>query len=413
MRQTPAVSRGAQHQGGDPRPPKIAATDKSALEGAAGGRLIERDGLDALLATLRGRGYTLLGPTIRSQAIVYDEISSVADLPAGWTDEQEGGVYRLRRRDDQALFGHNVGPSSWKGFLFPAELRLVSARRGEDGGVVAEAEDAEVPRYAFIGARSCDLHAVAVQDRVFLGGPHIDVTYAARRRDNFVVAVNCGQAGGTCFCVSMNTGPRASFGYDLALTELLDGGPHRFLVEVGSDAGAEVLAALSTRSAQDGDRRLAEETVQHTAASMGRTLETDGLKELLYANMEHARWDDAASRCLTCGNCTMVCPTCFCHSVEDVSDLAGADSERVRHWDSCFTLDHSYIHGGSVRRSGRSRYRQWMTHKLATWWDQFDTSGCIGCGRCITWCPVGIDITEEAAAIRASDGRDAADGTGS
>ena len=96
----------------------------------------------------------------------------------------------------------------------------------------------------------------------------------------------------------------------------------------------------------------------------------------------------------------MVCPTCFCTTVEDHSDLAGETAERVRSWDSCFTLDFSYVHGGSVRTETQSRYRQWMTHKLASWIDQFGTSGCVGCGRCITWCPVGIDITEEAAAIR-------------
>ena len=134
---------------------------------------------------------------------------------------------------------------------------------------------------------------------------------------------------------------------------------------------------------------------------MGREMNTDGIHDLLLANLEHPRWEEVAGRCLTCGNCTMVCPTCFCTSVEDTSDLAGVSAERSRRWDSCFTMDFSYIHGGSVRASPKSRYRQWMTHKLATWWDQFGSSGCVGCGRCITWCPVGIDITEEVRAIRA------------
>jgi Fe-S-cluster-containing hydrogenase component 2 len=133
-------------------------------------------------------------------------------------------------------------------------------------------------------------------------------------------------------------------------------------------------------------------------------MDTSGIKELLYRNPEHPRWDDVAERCLACTNCTLVCPTCFCGSVEDVTDLVGETAERWRRWDSCFTLDHSFLHGGSVRSSTRARYRQWLTHKLASWIDQFGTSGCIGCGRCITWCPVGIDITEEVAAIRATDG---------
>ena len=133
---------------------------------------------------------------------------------------------------------------------------------------------------------------------------------------------------------------------------------------------------------------------------MGRELDTTDIRELLYRNYEHPRWDEVAERCLACGNCTMVCPTCFCTTVEDVTDLAGEHVERHQRWDSCFTIDYSHIHGGAVRGSTRSRYRQWMTHKLATWIDQFGSSGCVGCGRCITWCPVGIDITEEARAIR-------------
>ena len=366
-------------------------------------QVIERGGLEELLGALRRRGFTPIGPTVRQGAIVYEELESASDLPAGWTDVQDGGTYRLQRREDDALFGHNVGPNSWKNHLFPPTLKLWTARRSEDGELEVEEEVAEPPRHAFIGVRSCDLHAIAVQDRTFVDGPWADRDYQARREGAFIVAVNCGQAGGTCFCVSMDTGPRASSGYDLALTELLDDAGHRFLVEVGSERGAELLAELPGRPAAGGDEQAADAVVERTAAQMGRTLDTTDIRDMLYRNREHPRWDEVADRCLTCGNCTMVCPTCFCSSVEDVTDLAGEEATRERSWESCFTLEHSYIHGGSVRTSGKARYRQWMTHKLASWIDQFGTSGCIGCGRCITWCPVAIDITEEAAVIRATD----------
>jgi ferredoxin len=272
-------------------------------------------------------------------------------------------------------------------------------------------EEEETPKFAFIGVRSCDLAAIGIQDRVFVTDTYQDPDYAARREDAFIVVVNCSKAGNTCFCVSMETGPRAEAGYDLALTELLDDGGHRFLVEVGSERGAEVLAAVESRAGADRDRDAALAVSEECASQMGRELDTDGIKELLYRNMENERWDEVSERCLTCGNCTLVCPTCFCSTVEDTSDLQGEEAERTRLLDSCFTLDHSHIHGGSVHNSPRSRYRQWMTHKLATWIDQFGTSGCVGCGRCITWCPVAIDITEEAAAIRATDlGAEADDG---
>ena len=151
------------------------------------------------------------------------------------------------------------------------------------------------------------------------------------------------------------------------------------------------------------DVAAADAVVARTAASMGREMPGDDVPALLMRNLEHPRWAEVAGRCLTCANCTMVCPTCFCTSVEETSDLTGQESGRTRRWDSCFTMDFSYIHGGSVRSSASSRYRQWMTHKLATWVGQFGTSGCVGCGRCITWCPVGIDITEEVRAIRDTD----------
>jgi ferredoxin len=372
-------------------------------------RLIERLALDQLLDALRRRGFKPIGPTVRQGAIVNEELDSAADLPVGWTDVQEGGTYRLVRRDDEAVFGHNVGPESWKRLLFQPTLELWRARRSADGGLEVQAAPPERPRYALIGVRSCDLHAIAVQDRIFVGGPWADPDYSARREGAFIVAVNCGQAAATCFCVSMGTGPRAQSGFDLALTELLDAGGHRFLVEVGSDRGEEVLSEIPSRPAEAGDAEAAEQVSARAASQMGRTLDTTDIRDLLYRNREHPRWDEVADRCLTCGNCTMVCPTCFCSSVDDVSDLAGEEATRVRRWESCFSLEHSYVGGGHVRSSTKARYRQWMTHKLASWIDQFGTSGCVGCGRCITWCPVAIDITEEAAAIRATDGRTSAD----
>jgi ferredoxin len=363
--------------------------------------LLSPGDLQVLIDVLVARGYQVLGPTLREGAIVYDEVGRVADLPAGWTDKQDAGQYRVERRDDSALFGYAVGPQSWKRFLHPPTEPLWRAERTEAGFSVTAAETGPV-KFAFLGVRACELHAIGIQDRVFTGGPYVDTLYQRRRQDNFLVAVNCGEAGGSCFCASMDTGPQAKSGFDLALTELLDDGGHRFLVEVGSNAGATVLAEVPHRPAGDNDTASAQAVVARTANRMGRTLDTNGLKQLLQENPTHPRWDDVAERCLGCANCTMVCPTCFCTTVADHSDLAGQTAERVRSWDSCFNLDFSYVHGGRVRTEGSSRYRQWITHKLASWIDQFGSSGCVGCGRCITWCPVGIDITAEAAAIRAS-----------
>jgi ferredoxin len=369
----------------------------------ADARVLGPEGLGSLVDALAGAGYRVVGPTVRDGAIVLDEIASADDLPRGWTAEQEAATYRLERRDDEQVFGWAVGPHSWKQELYPSRVRLWRAPAPSNGEApTIEEQPPPAKPLAMLGARSCDLHAIATQDRIFLGGRYVERDYAQRREGAFVVAVNCGVPGGTCFCVSMGTGPRAHGGYDLALTEIVRDG-HRFLVEVGTERGRELLDGLETREANAEDRAAALAVTDDAAQGMGRTLDTVDLPGLLARNREHPRWEDVADRCLTCGNCVLACPTCFCSSVEEVNDLVDGSSERWRTWDTCFSVDHSYIHGGSVRRSPDARYRQWLTHKFGTWFDQFGTSGCVGCGRCITWCPVGIDVTEELAAIRATD----------
>jgi len=361
--------------------------------------IIQAGDLGRLLKELKRKSYTTIGPTLQEKAIVYDEINNLDDLPVGWTEEQEKGHYRLRKRKDGALFGFNVGPHSWKKFLSPPEVRLWSATRSKNGFDISD-EDREIPKYAFIGVRSCDLSAIHILDKVFLESGYQDKIYGERRRDNFIIAVNCTEAGGTCFCASMGTGPKSQQGFDLSLTEVITDDDHYFVTEIGSEEGSELMKAVHWEIAGPDTVHIADELVESAALSMGRKLDTDRLRDLLFSNYKHREWEEVADRCLSCANCTMVCPTCFCHTVEETTDLDGDHAERWRIWDSCFTLGFSYIHGGSVRKTTLSRYRQWATHKLASWQDQFGTFGCVGCGRCITWCPVGIDITEIAEAIR-------------
>jgi len=367
---------------------------------AGGALLLEAADLGQLYTALRDAGYRVIGPTVRERAIILDELGSADDLPFGWGVSLEPGGYRIRRRDDGAAFGHSAGPQSWKQFLHPPREKVWSARRTADGLEVEAAEE-PVPRFAFFGVRPCDLRAIQIQDQVLGRGEHAGSRYAARRAGVFIVAVNCTEPGETCFCTSMGTGPQAGPGYDLSLTEMVGDDMHRFLVDVGSPAGADLLAGVPTRPADDVTAGRARSAVAEAADRMGRSMPADILHDLMASSHDAARWDDVGSRCLTCGNCTMACPTCFCTSVDDVTDLSGEHAERWQSWASCYDLDFSYLHGGPVRSSPRSRYRQWLTHKLGTWHDQFGSSGCVGCGRCIVWCPVGIDLTEEVAALQA------------
>ena len=358
-------------------------------------QLIERSDFPQLFDALRVQGYTVVGPTVRDGAIVYAELQEVTDLPIGWTDEQAGGHYRLRQQTAQTLFGYTLGPHSWKQFLQPPVVRLWQAAR-RNGTFEIEVAAESSPHYAFLGVRACELHAIQIQDRIFLEGHYVDPIYQARRAPALIIAVNCGRAGSTCFCASTATGPQVARGYDLALTELLTAERHYFVVAVGTDRGAALMAAIPHRTATAEESAAAAALVAATATHMGRRLETEGLRERLYRKLDDPHWESVANRCLTCGNCTIVCPTCFCTAVEDVTDLAGDHAERWRKANSCFSVDFSHVYGGSVRASAKARYRQWLTHKLATWVDQFGMLGCVGCGRCITWCPVGIDLTEEA-----------------
>ncbi len=408
-------------------------------------RLLSKPGLDDLLRLLAGDGYEVIGPRVEQGAIVYAPIQSARDLPIGWTDRQAPGSYRLEKRVDEAYFGYAVGPHSWKKYLFPPTLRLWQVERTATG-IGIRAEEYDPPRRAFLGVRSCELHALAVQDRVFIGreGRFTDPHYAKARERLFLIAVECEHPGGTCFCVSMGTGPevqpdriplltskhedaaRQAKGEvkvqsllpmapatvatdeaamppvcDLILTEL----DAAFVIRAVSPAGQKLVDRLGLSAASAEQMADARRRVETAARSMGRTVDVTEIRGLLHRNQEHPRWDDVAGRCLACTNCTLVCPTCFCSHTEDVTDLSLQTAEHVRSWDSCFDPEFARVHGGNFRPSIRGRYRQWLTHKFASWFDQFDVSGCVGCGRCITWCPVGIDVTEEIAAIRACDGQ--------
>lgn len=358
-------------------------------------RFLPRADIQKLIDALRMERYRCVGPQVRDGAIIFDELTDRAQLPAGFGDRQEPGNYRLRRRDDERLFGWANGPQALKPLLFVSHEVLWRLKRGEGSGLGFEPVLPEAPPMAVFGVRSCDLSALAIHDAHFLNGMPPDPQYERRRRGLFIIAVNCSHPAETCFCASTGDGPEAQGGYDLLLDELDDG----FVVRAGSDPGRRVLEGLGLAAAESSRLAAARDQLHQVAAMQVRKLPGRDLYGPLFDNLHHPRWQEVAQRCLSCANCTLVCPTCFCHAHREVPSLDGKTSEHYREWDSCFTEGHSYIHGIVVRDDTPKRYRQWLTHKLGSWHGQFGRSGCVGCGRCITWCPTGIDITEEAAAI--------------
>ncbi|MDJ1015570.1 MAG: 4Fe-4S dicluster domain-containing protein [Paracoccaceae bacterium] len=351
-----------------------------------------------VLSALIEAGYRVIAPVEQDGAIRYLPAVDPDSLPKGRIDSQTPGSYRLEDGDPERWFDYVVSPESWKAWLYPARRKMWTSTRSEDG-LSFERPEAEWTPTAFFGVRPCDLAAIEKQDAILKDGAFADPDYAHRRENALIVVIQCARSAETCFCASMNTGPRAQAGFDIALTELGAEADHRFLVEAGSEAGARVLEGL-TEDATEADKDAAHAATNAAAASQIRVM-PENVAAGLKARLTAPEWDDVAKRCLNCANCTMACPTCFCSDVQDTSDLTGDLTDRWRVWDSCFNPDFSYIHGGAVRTSSMSRYRQWMTHKLSSWHDQFGASGCVGCGRCIAWCPVGIDIVAEAETLMA------------
>jgi NAD(P)H-flavin reductase len=331
-------------------------------------------------------------------------IERATELPFGWVASSAPGVVRLERRppdDPRAPRAFDHGPV-WNGikpWTFPARVDALGLRRDGDGRLSVTVDAPPADPIAIIGARACDLAGLAVHDRVLAGGPAVDADYATRRSDLFVIAVECALATSTCFCTSMGTGPEVDAGADVVLSEVRDG----FVARAATAAGTRLLDALELSAAEPAFSAEADAQVAATRASMGPGVATEGLRDRLLGNLDHPRWDAIAERCLACANCTLVCPTCFCTGSTVTSDLDGATSTTARTWDSCFTAGYAQVAGGgSFRPRHRDRYRQWLTHKFGTWWDQFGMSGCVGCGRCIAWCPVGIDVREELSIIAGS-----------
>jgi sulfhydrogenase subunit beta (sulfur reductase) len=357
---------------------------------------LPRAGLQTLLDILRTAGYRCIGPQLQDGAIVYGDLARVDQLPLGASDRQAPGSYRIEQGRGPRYFAWANGPQTLKPWLFVPRESLWRVDASRDHGLqFTSTENAPSQPLAVIGVRACDLAALQLQDRHFLEGPFRDPHYAARRSDLFLVAVDCSHPADTCFCASTGDGPRADAGYDLALAELDEG----FLVRAGSERGAGIAKSLKCAPASTAQEKIADDEWQACSRQQKRHLPSRDLREALFANLAHPRWDTIAERCLSCGNCTSVCPTCFCHTELDDPSLDGSRSEHVRQWDSCFTAGHSYIHGITLREDTGKRYRQWLTHKLGSWHEQYGRSGCVGCGRCIAWCPVGIDLTEEASIL--------------
>jgi ferredoxin len=353
------------------------------------------DALDQLIHYLTNQGFQVKAPTIRDNAVVYDDIDGAYELPWGYIDKQEPANYKVTKTDKKAAFAWSLPAHSVKPMLFEEKEAVWKVNRNQDGKLIFE-PCLNQKRYAILGVRPCDLRAIEIQDKVFIDNTYQDIRYKIRRESAFIIAANCTTCHSNCFCVALGGSPHADSGFDLAMTEI-DGG---FVIECGSAKGLEAITALQLHLPTELQINMAKEKVDQVRGMQTKSLPPIANVEKALANAyHHPRWQDVAQRCLSCGSCTHACPTCFCHTEKDEPSLDGKTSQHTREWSSCFSLDHSYTHGQLYRDQPEHRYRQWLIHKFSSWREQFKTKGCVGCGRCITWCPVKIDVTEEIRAI--------------
>ena len=354
----------------------------------------QTDQLQHLLDNILNEGYCCIGPQVRDDAIIYDTLTSVEQLPYNMSDTQAPGSYSLEKTKSKKYFDWANGPQAIKPLLFAPVEKLWQSTQAADGSISFKTSEVDITPTAIFAARACDIAAMKIQDQHFLQQQFVDPYYRARRDNLLIIAVNCSSPADTCFCHSTGDGPFINNGADIELTELEFG----FLIHAETDQGKKLLQGLELQHQTDA-QRAESNSIQQNASKQKRQLPALDIQTGLLNELKNDNWHTIAARCLSCGNCTAVCPTCFCHRENELPSLDAKSSEHTREWDSCFSQGHSYIHSITIRSETSQRYRQWLTHKFASWHEQYGRSGCVGCGRCISWCPVGIDVIESVYAI--------------
>jgi len=335
--------------------------------------------LRKLFDAVRELGYTVVGPKLVDGVIRYEVLNSFDEIPYGYEDVQGPSTYSIVKGD---RFRH--GPDSPKKFLYPPELELLRIR--PDWSI--ETPGYGEKRLAFFGIKPCDLASIQILDRVL--GELGDEYYLSVRRDMVVIVENCLEPGNTCFCASMGVGPEARSGFDISYTRL---SPNTVLFRAGSALGLELLKRLDLEPPDLETVRELHRALEEARRKARAPFDGEKLPDLLEHAMDSPVFREVAEKCLGCGSCSMVCPTCFCFDIVDEL-LPDGTAVRKRVWDSCLTYTFAQVAGGHFRPSVWARYRHFVLHKLCFWPRQFGTLGCVGCGRCITWCPAGIDIRE-------------------
>lgn len=337
--------------------------------------------------------YTVVAPELNDGVIKYEESTDFEKIPAGYKQFEFAGSYQIFKSSNR-FFSYIRPYNNLKYFLRPPSIKLLTVIE-KDGNLEFSYQE-QRKKIAFFDIRRCDLKALSILDKVYLNENYPDSYYKSLREDIFIVGVDCAEAGDVCFCNSMDIDFDSFYSADMFITEIDDG----FLVDTVSKKAEHLVEGLGLSTPTKEDLAKRQEIKRRFKESFKKKLDTANLKEILYQKIEHPYWEEIGKRCLSCANCTQVCPTCFCFDIKEINSLDMKKSERFAVWDSCFNQTFATVHKFNIRDSIASRYRQWLMHKMAYWQDQFGDFGCVGCGRCITWCPAKIDIHIETVKLR-------------
>ncbi|ABO48689.1 4Fe-4S ferredoxin, iron-sulfur binding domain protein [Desulforamulus reducens MI-1] len=309
--------------------------------------------------------------------------------------EKEGLVqFAAIQKGEEAKLDYMNAKKPGKEILFPQSEELYSYTVDAEG---VRMQDNVDPKATIVfGMRPCDVKSMVLLDNVFKNDQYEDVYYLTRRANTLIVGLGCNEPSATCFCSSMSCGPFAKEGSDIFLTDIGEA----YVVEGISEKGKELLAKLGLAEASAEAKGQAAKLQEETKADGSVNIE--GLAEKLGGMFEHPYWDSLYEKCLGCGACTYLCPTCHCFDIADeATDCNGC---RVRNWDACmfplFTLHGS---GHNPRPGGKARWRQRLMHKFNYFVERYNATACVGCGRCIKNCPVNLDIRQVLADVRALD----------
>jgi ferredoxin len=323
--------------------------------------------------------YRVFGPTKRGLDASFEEIST----------------------NDQLFLDYVSTVLPPKKFFHPPRLELFSFDLKKKDNKIKEIKSEE--KIMILGIHPCDVHALIRLDQFFTGDFE-DPYYQNRRKNTILVAINCVEPSDYAFCNSMGTGPFLDRGYDLLLTDI----GTKYLIEIGSEKGKKTLQGLHLDTASDADFTEKNHRYKLMEKRFKRFINPSWLSKIVQENIDHNIWTILGERggiakslpCLSCGSCSFVCPTCYCYDVYDTLDLSLQKGKRIRELDSCQLLEYGEVaQGGNFRRNRNDRVRHWMMCKLGAAAGGTHSS-CVGCGRCIRNCPVGIDITEVAKILR-------------